>query len=186
MTDLPVWALALLIFCLRVCDVSLGTLRTLSVVQGRTALAVGLGFTEVLLWVVAVSQVIARVGTEPLLALAYAGGFATGNAAGIWLERKLAFGHVVVRIFSPVGHAIAPALRAAGHVLTTFAGEGRDGPVTLLYVTTSRENAREIIDTALAHDPEAFYSVERSSAGIHGRHEGTASFHRMLLPRVRK
>jgi uncharacterized protein YebE (UPF0316 family) len=169
MTDWPVWALALLIYCLRVCDVSLGTLRSLSVVQGRTGVAACLGFVEVMLWVTAVSPTIARLGTEPILAVAYAGGFASGNAMGVFLERKLALGNVVVRIFSPQGLDIAKQLRARGHVLTTFDGEGRDGRVTLLYVTCARELSSEIIEVALSHDATAFYSVERSSGGRHGR-----------------
>lgn len=54
---LGVGVIAVLIFTLRVCDVSLGTLRTISVVNGRLALSVILGFCEILLWVTAVSHV---------------------------------------------------------------------------------------------------------------------------------
>ena len=88
-TDLPAWALAGTIFLLRIIDVSLGTMRTITVVNGRLRLSVALGFFEVLVWVTAVSQVILRLRDHPILVLAYAAGFAAGNAVGILLERKL-------------------------------------------------------------------------------------------------
>jgi uncharacterized protein YebE (UPF0316 family) len=168
--DAPVWVLALVVFGLRVCDVSMGTLRTLTIVQGRTALAITLGFFEVLLWILAVSQVIVQVKDEPVLAVAYAAGFACGNGVGMWLEKRLAIGSVVVRLFSArSGDQIARQVRSAGLACTTFAGEGRDGAVTLLYVACSRSDAARVIDLATEVDPAVFYIVERSSAGMHGR-----------------
>ena len=159
--SLPVWGLAVLIFGLRVVDVSMGTLRTLAVVQGRLRLSVMLGFFEVLVWITAVAQVMPRLRTDPLLALAYAGGFAAGNAAGILLERRLAMGSVTVSLISPrAGSALAERLRRRGQRLTTFRGEGRDGPVTLIYTTTSRRNLRWLLDEARGVDPHLFYTVE--------------------------
>ena len=97
---LPVWALALVIFTLRVVDVSLGTCRTIAVVQGRMKVSVLLGFIEVLVWVTTVTHVIQKAADNGWLLLAYAAGFAFGNAAGIALERRLAMGSVILRIVS--------------------------------------------------------------------------------------
>lgn len=161
LSTLPVWALALLIFSLRVVDVSLGTVRTLTVVSGRIRLSVVLGFFEVLIWVVAISQVLAVAGRHPLLLLAYAGGFATGNAVGIWIERRLAMGRRVLRIISPnCGAEIAARLRHQGQAVTTFEGEGRDGPRTLLYLLAERKLVPSIVALAKELDPELFYVVE--------------------------
>src|SRR3989304_8159894 len=55
---LPIWFLAGLIFSLRIFDVSLSTMRTISVVTGRIRFSVFLGFVEILVWVTAISQVI--------------------------------------------------------------------------------------------------------------------------------
>ncbi len=161
LTDLPAWGLALLIFSLRVVDVSMGTMRTLSVVQGRLKLSVLLGFFEVLVWITAVSQVMPRLQTHPILALAYAGGFAAGNGAGILLERRLAMGSVAISIISPSsGPTIAQYLRDRGQRLTTFHGEGRDGPVTMIYTTSPRRRLRVLLDQARSVDPHIFYTVE--------------------------
>lgn len=164
----PVWALAIAVFVLRIVDVSLGTVRTIAVVHGRTKVSVFLGFIEVLIWITVVSQVIARVKEDPLLLLAYACGFAAGNATGIWLERKLAFGSVVIRIISQEhGKKIADRLTAMNQPYTLFHGEGRTGPRTLIYILSARGDMERIIDAACAIDPDLFYAVEHASASSH-------------------
>jgi uncharacterized protein YebE (UPF0316 family) len=161
LTTLPVWAVALLIFLLRIFDVSFGTLRTISVVQGMMRLSVLLGFFEVLIWVVGVSQVMTGFDESPILAVAYAGGFAAGNGVGIAIEKRLALGSVVVRMISSSdGDRIAETLRVQGFRLTTFKGQGRNGPVTLLFVSCRRREAPRIIQTARSQEPSLFYTIE--------------------------
>lgn len=162
LTTMPIWATALLIFGLRVVDVSLGTLRTISVVEGRVGFSAVFGFFEVLIWITAVSEVITNIGSSPLLLVAYAGGFAAGNGVGILLERKLALGRCVVRIISPSwGPQIAARLREMGQTVTTFEGRGAQGTRTLVYATCERENVQKLVDVALSIDRHIFYVVER-------------------------
>lgn len=164
----PVWALAIAVFVLRIVDVSLGTVRTIAVVHGRTKASVLLGFVEVLIWITVVSQVIVRVKDDPLLLLAYACGFAAGNASGIWLERKLAFGFVVIRMISTAhGKEIADKLRAMDQPYTIFHGEGRTGSRTLFYVLCSRSTMDRVLEAAKSIDADLFYAVERASEARH-------------------
>lgn len=163
LAEIPIWALALAVFFLRVFDVSLGTVRTISVVQGRQSLAVALGFFEILVWITAVSQVIARLRESPLLLVAYAAGFATGNAVGIAIERRMALGACAIRLISAHrGHSVAARIRELGQALTTFEGQGRDGPRLLLYAMCARRDVPRIIDAAREVDPDVFYVVDRS------------------------
>jgi len=162
--SLPIWALAVLIFCLRILDVSLGTLRTVAVVQGRLAISVMIGFVEIMIWSIAVSQVITRVQDSPVLLFAFAAGFAAGNACGIALERAIGIGEVVVRMIVSTQHeAIAERIRGMGFGLTSFAGQGRDGPRTLMFTTCTRRSLNRIISEAAALDPSVFYTVDRFS-----------------------
>lgn len=151
---------AVLIFFLRVIDVSLGTVRTISIVNGRITLAVLLGFFEVLIWITAISQVMAGVTHNPVLLVAYAGGFASGNGVGILIERRLAMGNQLLRVFTRQGDAVAEALRAAGQAVTVVTGSGRDGPVEILYIATARRLTGSLVEVAKAKDPELFYVVE--------------------------
>ena len=80
---------ALLIFCLRLIDVSMGTVRILMAVRGRRLLAGAIGFFEVTIFLVAISQVVANIGNWWNV-LGYAGGFAVGTILGMTIEKKLA------------------------------------------------------------------------------------------------
>lgn len=167
--SIPVWLLCLLIFGLRICDVTLGTVRTVAIVKGYLSLAVALGFFEVMIWILAVSQVITRINESFFLALAFAGGFAAGNAVGILVERRLAMGISVVRILSTTrGEAIAAALREDGHDVTVFNGEGPDGPITLLYAVAPRRRTQNILQHARSIDPELLYVSEPAHESFRG------------------
>lgn len=158
MTNETILVCILIVFA-RIADVSLGTLRTISVVNGRAKLAFGIGFFEILIWVFAVSRVIQNL-TNPAYAVSYALGFALGNLTGIMLERRIAFGEQVVRIFSSRGPEVAASLRHAGFYLTEFQGSGRDGFVTLLFIQTPRRDVSRILHCAAVVDPKCFYVVD--------------------------
>jgi uncharacterized protein YebE (UPF0316 family) len=152
---------AALIFAFRIVDVSLGTIRTISLIHGRIATAVVLGFFEVLVWITVVAQVIGGVGENPVLLVAYAAGFAAGNGVGIVIERRLAIGMQMLQMISPgQGEAIAAAIRERGQAVTVFTGEGRDGPVKMLLTTCRRRTVPMLIGAARRIDPDVFYVVE--------------------------
>ena len=161
--ELPVWVLAALIFLLRVADVSLGTVRTIVVVHGRIRLSVLLGFVEVLVWITAVSQVILRLRESPVLVLAYASGFAAGNAVGILLERRLAFGQCVVRVISKEGEQVARVLSSVGQVRGVFRSEAEEPSSRLVFATLERSRLPEVVQRVKALDPAVFYVVDRFS-----------------------
>lgn len=159
----PVLTIAItcvLIVLARIADVSLGTLRTVAVVNGRRRSAWFLGFFEVLIWVLVVSKVITQVQQEPIYAVAYAFGFAMGNVLGITIERRLAFGDQVVRIFSRKGHEIATALRANEFRVTEFEGKGRDGAVSMLFIEIQRKRVAEVSRIARAIDAACYLVVD--------------------------
>jgi uncharacterized protein YebE (UPF0316 family) len=101
------------IFCLRLIDVSLGTVRLLMIGRGQRKIAPLLGFVEVTIWVVAISQVISNLDNI-VNVLAYSGGFAAGTLVGMWIEDRLPLGYVGISIFSTTkGKEIAWQLRQA-------------------------------------------------------------------------
>lgn len=57
----------MLILGLRIIDVSLGTLPTAALVNGRVGVSVALGFFAILIWITAVSQLLAGVTANPVL-----------------------------------------------------------------------------------------------------------------------
>lgn len=143
----------------RIIDVSLSTFRTVAVIQGRRGLAWVLGFFEVLVWVLVVSEVLVSVSKHTWFAIPYAVGFATGNWVGIVIEEHFALGRQILRIFTREGATMAPRLRDAGFGVTEFEGRGKDGPVTMLFVEAERKTMREVTRLAREIDPRCYYSV---------------------------
>jgi uncharacterized protein YebE (UPF0316 family) len=148
------------IFCARVTDVSIGTMRTIFVVRGYRFFAAVLGFFEVTIWIVAVSGVIGNLHRWQNV-VAYGLGFATGNAVGMWIEQKLALGMQAVQFISPSrSAAVAEGLRLAGFGVTEVKGRGRDGDVSVSFVVVPRREAPLVVKVAEGIDPDVFTTVE--------------------------
>jgi uncharacterized protein YebE (UPF0316 family) len=159
------WHYAILVFFARLADVSLGTLRTIAIVHGRTTLAFWLGFFESAIWLAVVSTIVQTVCQQPLLGIVYAFGFASGNLVGIKIEKVIAMGHLILRIISRQNpESVAQKIRDKGYRVTTFAGEGKNGPVQELYVVCRRRDLKCLLQTVLALDPEAFYVTEQAGS----------------------
>ncbi len=157
---IPIWLFPILIFALRVSDMSLDTLRVLFVIRGLRPLAWIFGFFQSLLWVIAITSVLSNLD-NPFNVLAYAAGFATGNVAGMTIEERLAIGHGHLRIISSRrGAAIAEAVRAAGYAATEMAGRGKDGTVSMVECSVRRRDIRKLQHLIKQVDPQAFISLE--------------------------
>jgi uncharacterized protein YebE (UPF0316 family) len=144
----------------RIGDVSLGTMRTVAVVSGHRGLAWLFGLLEVVIWVFAVSAVIAHIRTEPAYGIAFAVGAATGNYVGVTLLRWLPFGDQVIRVFTRRGAAMVEELRRRDFGITEFQGMGRDGAVSMLFVQVPRARAPRVVHAARKLDPGCFYTID--------------------------
>lgn len=151
--------LSLIIVGARVLDVSIGILRIISVVRGRRLVAVLLGFLEALIWVFAISKVTAHLD-KPIYMVAFAFGFSLGNFVGLTLERRLAYGNQVIRIFTRLGSEMAEKLRDLNYKITIFNGKGRAGPIDMLLLKTSRKEMPALLERVRGIDAESFYFVD--------------------------
>jgi len=150
----------LLIFLLRIVDVSLATSRLLLAVRGNRVIVPVIGFFESLIWLFAVSAAIGSLNS-PLHIIGYAGGFAAGNVVGLWFEEKMALGLSTVRIISRHGGVeLAEALREHGFGVTEFAGQGREGTVEVVYTVVRRRQVPKVFNEVARWDPDAFVTVE--------------------------
>jgi uncharacterized protein YebE (UPF0316 family) len=157
--NMGVLLLGIVIFFARIIDVSISTIRTISIVHGRTKIAFFLGLIEVSMWLVVLTTVIDQIRQQPLLAVFYALGFSTGNVVGIHLERRIALGQIILRVITPRGGMIAERLWDAGYAVTTFDGEGRSGPVVELYAVCKRKDLDCMLDIVKSIEPDAFYTT---------------------------
>lgn len=150
--------LPILIFVARVADVTMSTIRIIFVSKGVKLLAPLVGFFEVLIWVIAVGQVIYNV-TNILNYVAYAGGFALGTYIGIWIEERISIGTVSVRIISRGGESdMGDSLKSEGYKITVVDAYGTSGPVKIIYTIVKRKKLGRLIETVKNINPKALYS----------------------------
>ena len=160
--------LPLIIFFARICDVTLGTIRIISVSRGLRKLAPILGFFEVLIWIVVIGQLVQNL-KSPTAYFGYAAGFACGNYIGMFIEQKLAIGIYMVRIFLlETKTDLACSLREKGYGVTIFRGEGYTGPVQMLYITVQRKQMDDLMRIVHSEAPDAFITVEEARTAEKG------------------
>ncbi len=153
---------ALLIMVLRVIDVTLGTFRTILLVQGKKYHAGAIGFFEVLIWLFAMRFVFQHLDNL-LNMLGYAVGFALGNILGITLEEKVALGYVQVNVISKhYNDKIADTLRKSKFGVTLIPAEGGSGGMSVLIVIIRRKDLRLIKNLIESVDKDAFITVQHS------------------------
>ncbi|MPZ52769.1 MAG: DUF2179 domain-containing protein [Acidimicrobiia bacterium] len=170
---MPLFLVVVAIFALRLVDVSMGTLRIVFLVQGRTRLAGATAFFESLVWTVAAILVLNNLDS-PWKILAYAGGYAAGTMLGGMVEQKIGLGNRLVRIVSPVDSPQTyPRLHEEGYPVTVMNGEGRDGEVRISFTFVPRKEVPSVMAMVREVNPNAFVMVEDSTLA-----NGSDNWHR--------
>lgn len=161
--DSPVFTwgiLPLAIFCARITDVSIGTMRIIMIGHGRRSVAAFLGFFEVSIWLLVARQVIMHLPNQACF-FAYAGGFAMGNFVGMWIEEHFSSGVQLIRLIinQPV-EPILQVLKEQGYGFTSINGQGAKGPVNVLFTIVDRRRSRDVIALVKDLTPKVFYTIE--------------------------
>jgi uncharacterized protein YebE (UPF0316 family) len=152
--------LPVLIFCARICDVSLGTIRVIFISKGIKYLAPLIGFFEVIIWLVAIGQVMNNL-TNVASYIAYGGGFAMGTLIGMLIEEKISLGHTSVRIITNEDPSrLVDYLRSQNYGVTTVDGQGATGQVKMVFSIIRRQDLVTVVEVIRKFNPAAFYSIE--------------------------
>ena len=152
--------LPVLLFCARICDVSMGTIRVICVSRGLKFLAALTGFFEVLIWVIVIGQIFQNLNNIACH-IGYAAGFAGGNYIGIVIAEKVSQGKVILRIITQNSAvALIQALRAAHYGVTTASGHGATGSVNMVLSIMNRTDLHTALPIVQQYNPHAFYLVE--------------------------
>jgi len=154
------WLLPIIIFFGRICDVTLGTLRIIFVSKGEKSKAPIVGFFEVFIWVVVISQIFSNA-TNIFAYLAYAAGYATGNFVGILVENKIGFGYQLFRIYTKKdGGELIKMLHEKGFGSTWIKGTGAISEVSIIESVVSRRAVNSVVEVIQNFDPDTFYLIE--------------------------
>jgi uncharacterized protein YebE (UPF0316 family) len=160
--------LPLLIFLARIADQSVGTLRLIFLARGIKFWVPILGFCEVIIWLLAVGQILNDL-TNWVAIIAYGAGFAAGNLIGMWIDEKLSIGTLIVRVipkFDTTGLIADLSSRDFG--VTVSDASGARGPVKIVMSIIKRKDLTTFVEIVHKHNPNAFYTVEDVKAVSEG------------------
>ncbi len=156
----PGFLVPILIFFARIIDVSMGTLRIIMVGRGLRTISSLLGFMEVFIWLIAISQVLQNLHGI-IHYVAYSAGFASGTFVGMTIERRLTFGLYLVRIIVPLNeNGIVERLIESRYKITHMIADGINGPVEVILSVVNRKELPDILGIVKKTRPKAFYTVE--------------------------
>ncbi len=181
--------LPFLIFLSRIIDQSIGTIRLIFISKGYKVLAPVLGFFEVIIWLLAIAQVMKHLN-NPISYIAYGAGFGIGNYIGIVLEEKLSLGHVLIRIVPRFDTTmLCEHLRNKGYGVTSFDAEGVKSKVKILLTITKRKNVPYVTSCINHYNPNSFYTIEEIKSireGYFGAPQQKRSFDRRWFSKKEK
>ncbi len=152
--------LPFLIFLARVADVTMGPVRVIFVSRGLKYLAPVVGFFEILIWLLAIGQIMKNL-SNPVCYIAYAGGFAVGNYVGIAIAEKLSLGVVLIRVVTAKDALpLVERLKERNYGVTCVDGHGTTGEVKVVFTVVKRREVTNIVELIKTFNPHAFYSIE--------------------------
>jgi uncharacterized protein YebE (UPF0316 family) len=156
-----VYLLPVVIFFARILDVTIGTIRIIMLSKGMKYLAPILGFFEVLVWIIVISNVM-KYANGFIPYIAYSLGFAAGNFIGMILEEKVAIGFVVLRVItSKRADKLINSLNENGIGATYIdAFGGNNEPVNIIFSIVKRNNLDYVLSIVQTFNPNAFYTIE--------------------------
>jgi uncharacterized protein YebE (UPF0316 family) len=149
-----------LILIARIVDVSMGTVRVIFVSRGLKYLAPIVGFFEVLIWLLAIGQIMKNL-SNPMCYIAYAGGFALGNYVGICIAEKLSLGVALIRVVTKKDALqLVGYLKSENYGVTSVDGHGTSGQVKVVFTIVPRREVQTVVELVKKFNPNAFYSIE--------------------------
>ena len=158
------------IFAAKLVEVSLATVRNVLVNRGEKLYGAMIGFFEVLIWIIVVSNVLSTLSEDPVKALVYCLAFACGNYAGVIIEGKLALGTACIQVMvteeaeQVEGHEteeneLKNQLRSKGFGVTTVKAHGYAREVDIMMIYLKRKSVPEALELIRATTPAALVTV---------------------------
>ena len=158
------------IFCARILDVSLGTVRTIVTVKGERLFASLVGFVEVIIWYVIVKEVLNTPENSLWLGISYALGFAAGTYIGAYISERFISGNFGVQVItSNNSMALVYALREAGYAVSVIDVRGKnEGNKHLLFIEINKKSFNHLNKLIKEVDKEAFVVVNETKFVLNG------------------
>jgi uncharacterized protein YebE (UPF0316 family) len=159
------------IFFARIFDVSIGTIRTILMVKGRTSFMAMLAFVEVFVWFLVAREALVTDVKSIFIPISYSLGYATGTLIGAFISNTFIKGIVGVQVvLKKDSQDFLKLIRKHGYAVSVIDlkddlnGNKRD----LLYFQINSRNLKDLINLIKKYDNKAFIVVNETKAVQNG------------------
>lgn len=154
--------LYIIIFCAKIIEVSISTIRLVYINKGERVKGAILGFVEILIWLIVVSSVLNNITADPIKVFIYAAAFSLGNYIGVTIESKIAVGLASIQVVvnQETGEMLAEVLRDENYGVTILDGKGKgESKKSLLFIQLKRKKIPAAIKSIKQTAPNAYITV---------------------------
>ncbi len=168
---MTVFLLCLKIFLARICDVSIGTFRTVLIVKSKNLAATIAAFLEVLIWFLIAREALNTEITSIFIPLSYAGGYAAGTYIGLLLSKQLIDGLVGVQVvINKCDDTIIKEIRKHGYAVSVIPLQYQKDKdkKAMLYMQINKKKLDDLTDLIKKLDNDAFITVNETKYVYNG------------------
>ena len=158
--EILIWGVV--VFFARVTDVTLGTMRTICMVNEKKYIATLIGFIEVMIFFLVIRTLLGNPMSDKIfIVVCFAAGFGAGRALGIFINQRFLKNPVEIRIITKNIRPVLPAvLRNADYGLTIVNSKGINNQKSrILFVYSQARYVKEVTELVYKYDDKAFISV---------------------------
>lgn len=140
---------------IQLCYVALFSLRSVFMVKGYRSLTVVVGMFEIFVYIIGLSIVLNNIDS-PMGVFIYCSTYAIGIFLGMTIERRIAFGNVVLQVVTINETELNDKLREEGFGVTSWEGQGALGLHFVHLILAKRKDLNRLNKIIKSVDSGAF------------------------------
>lgn len=160
----------LVMFSARIIDVTLGTIRTIISIKGKTILSSIIAFIEVTIWFLVAKKALTTVDNI-LIVLSYSLGYATGNFIGTYISKNYIKGLIKVEVITKkINKKFIKTIRDNGYALSVIElkKELNNNKKYLLIIEVVNKKQNNLIKLLKELDENIFIIINESKVVYNG------------------
>lgn len=158
--------LCLKIFFARICDVSLGTIRTVFIVKGNKFISSLIAFVEIIIWFFAAREALNTEISSIFIVISYALGYATGTYVGTIINELFINGVISIQVISnKIGSKEITKIKKNNFgvsVVKTIDNKN------MLFLEINKKRVKECIKLIESLDKSSFIIINESKIAYNG------------------
>ncbi len=162
---MTLFILCIKIFLARIADVTLGTLRTIYTVKGKTITAGLIAFVEVFIWFIIAREALNTDLKSIWIVIAYSGGYATGTILGTFIANNFVNSLISIEVITTkatIENINKIREQGYGVSVVNTVENIQENHNKILYITLNSRNLDKLKKIIKTIDPNAFIVIKET------------------------